>query len=108
MPRLLESLQIKIGNPLENEMMSIKDEQELVASCKPCPPSSSPKPVVIGSALPNSEKIQKFARTDPNWNVPFVTDEDNFPGWPLALGVALAAMLACWGLFHLLLWLGRV
>ena len=97
---------MKIGNQPENEMMSIKDEQELVASCKPCPPSSSPKPVVIGSALPNSEKIQKFARTDPNWNVPFVTDEDNFPGWPLALGVALAAMLACWGLFYLAIWLG--
>lgn len=36
------------------------------------------------------------------------TDEYDFFGWPIALGLALAAMLACWGLFHVFLWLGRV
>lgn len=36
------------------------------------------------------------------------TDEDDFPGWPITLGLMLSAMLACWGLFHVFLWLGRV
>lgn len=84
----------------ENEMLSIKDEEEFTTSCKPCPPR-------IGATCPDI-RPQKFARTDPHPEIPFVTDEDNFPSWPLALSIALAAMLACWGLFCLAMWLGRL
>lgn len=54
--------------------------------------------VRFGAALPPDQMIQKYHRTDPNWNVPF-SEEDDFPGWPIALSLMLAAGLDCWGLW---------
>jgi hypothetical protein len=62
----------------------------------------------FGSALPPDQMIQKYYRNDPNWHVPFITKEDDFPGWPIAIGLMASAGLGCWGLWHLALWAGRL
>ena len=62
----------------------------------------------LGSALPPDQMIQKYHRTDPNWYVPSITKEDDFPGWPIAIGLMASAGLGCWRLWHLALWAGRL
>ena len=62
----------------------------------------------FGSALPPDQMIQKYHSTDPNWNVPFITKEEDFLGWPIAIGLMASAGLGCWGLWHLALWAGRL
>lgn len=62
----------------------------------------------FGSALPPDQMIQKYYRNDPNWHVPFITKEDDFPCWPIAIGLMASAGLGCWGLWHLALWAGRL
>lgn len=38
----------------------------------------------------------------------YFTEEDDFPGWPIAIGLMASAGLGCWGLWHLALWAGRL
>ena len=38
----------------------------------------------------------------------YFTEEDDFPGWPIAVGLMAAAALGCWGLWHIALWAGRL
>ncbi len=58
------------------------------------------KRVIVGSALPDHEKVQKFASTDPNWYVPFVEDKDyikadKWDKWvAVALGIAVLIVVA--------------
>jgi len=44
---------------------------------RPVKPSRSPlsSPPILGSALPAAERVQRFARTDPNPAVPFTSPE---------------------------------
>lgn len=66
------------------------------------------RPARFGSALPPDQMIQKYSRSDPNWYVPFITKEDDFPSWSIAIGLMASAGLGCWGLWHLALWAGRL
>lgn len=55
---------------------------------------------------PRHEAPPKSVRTDPFPHIPFSEGEE-FLGWPIALGVMLSAGLCCWGLYNIMLWLGR-
>ena len=61
------------------------------------------KRVIVGSALPDHEKVQRFARTDPNWYVPFEDDADYIRAtkWDKRVGWVLAVIGATYliGLF---------
>ena len=62
-----------------------------------------PTPTIIGGALPISEKTAKFARTDPNPNVPFVTPASPpFPWKELLISgvVTVVCLLLAWGLME--------
>lgn len=50
----------------------------------------------FGAALPPDQMVQKYARTLPDDGIPFLTEEDDFPRWPLFLGVVVAATGAGW------------
>ena len=57
----------------------------------------------IGNALPNSEKVVKFARKDPYPNVPFVTPEPPpFPWRELLISgaVTVICLMLAWGLME--------
>ena len=48
----------------------------------------------FGGALPQSQWVQKYSRTDPNWYVPFADDKDYIRATRLDKWVALALGVA--------------